>query len=115
MCLDTCESRRHYITIINYTHQNQHTNLRFLLEWQRLFQMVSHKYNNFDANEDFVMSLYSKLVTCFIDGLISGLKSRPIVYLSSESAYIYIYIGCWSALVMGIVDKHPLRMQGQLF
>ena len=35
------------------------------------------------------MVLTSKLVTCFIDGFTSGMKSQSIVYLLIESAHIY--------------------------
>ena len=38
--------------------------------------MVSHKIYNLNANEDFVMFLISKLVTCFIDGFTTKRKSQ---------------------------------------
>jgi hypothetical protein len=97
---------------------NQHTNLSFILEWQRHFQIVGHKNYNLGVNEDFVMFLTSKLMTCFIDGFTSKMKSQSIVYLLIRSAYIYIYRldsrpWRWSALNTGFVDKQPSRMQGQ--
>ena len=44
---------------------------------------------NLDVNEEFVMFLTSKLVTCFIDGFTSGMKSQSIAYLIIGSAHIY--------------------------
>ena len=44
---------------------------------------------NLNVNEDFVMFLTSKLITCFIDGFTSGMKSQSIAYLLIGSAHIY--------------------------
>ena len=44
---------------------------------------------NLNVNEDFVMFLTSKLITCFIDGFTSGMKSQSIAYLLIRSAHIY--------------------------
>ena len=66
--------------------------------------MVRYKNYNLNVNEEFVMFLTSKLITCFIDGFTSIMKSQSIAYL---------VIG--SVLNMGYVDKRPSRMQGQWF
>ena len=87
--MNTCESRRHYLKYYKIYILNQHTNLSVILEWQRQFQMVSHKNYNLNVNEDFVMFLTSKLITCFIDGFTSGMKSQTIAYLLIGSAHIY--------------------------
>src|ERR1700738_420510 len=44
---------------------------------------------NLNVNEDFVMFLTSKLITCFIDGFTSGIKSQSIAYLLIGSTHIY--------------------------
>ena len=44
---------------------------------------------NLNDNEDFVIFLTSKLITCFIDGFTSGMKSQSIAYLLIGSAHIY--------------------------
>ena len=51
--------------------------------------MVSHKNYNFNANEDFVMFLISKLITCFIVNFTSRVKSQSIAYLPRGSAHIF--------------------------
>jgi len=51
--------------------------------------MVSHKNYNIKANEGFVMFLTFKLITCFIDGFTSGMKSKSIAHLVSGSANVY--------------------------
>ena len=51
--------------------------------------MVSHKNYNLNANEGFVMFLTSKLITCFIDGFTSKMKSQSIAYLLNGSEHIY--------------------------
>ena len=38
--------------------------------------MVSHKNYNLKVNEDFVIFLTSKSITCFIDGFTFGMKSQ---------------------------------------
>jgi hypothetical protein len=52
--------------------------------------MVSHKKYNLNVNESFVSLLISKLITFFIDGFTSGMKSQSMTYLLGESAHIYI-------------------------
>ena len=89
MQMNTCESRRHYLKYYKIYTLNQHTNLSFALEWQRQFQMVSHKNYNLNVNEDFAMFLTSKLIMCFIDGFTSGMKSQSIAYILIGSAHIY--------------------------
>ena len=42
-----------------------------------------------NVNEDFVMFLISKLITCFTNGFTSGMKSRSIASLPIGSAHIY--------------------------
>ena len=52
--------------------------------------MVSHRFYNLSANENSVMFLTSKLITCYIDGFTSKRKSQIIDYLLNESEHIYI-------------------------
>ena len=89
MCINTYESRRHYLNYYKIYILNQHINFSVTLEWQRHFQMVSHKNYNPNANEDFVMFLTSNLITCFIDGFIFGMKSQSIASLLIGSAHTY--------------------------
>ena len=49
-----------------------------------------------NANEEFYRSLTSKLITYFIDGFTSGMESKPIAYLHSESEHIYWILSPWS-------------------
>ena len=51
--------------------------------------MVSHKNYNLTDNEDCVIFLPSKLITCIIDGFTLGLKSQSIAHLLSYSERIY--------------------------
>ena len=44
---------------------------------------------NLNVNEGFVMFLTSKLITSFIDGFTSGMKSQSIPYLLIGSAHLY--------------------------
>ena len=46
---------------MKYTCENQHTHLRFILEWQRPIHMASHWNYNLNTNEDFVMFLDSQV------------------------------------------------------
>ena len=55
----------------------------------KTLSMVSHKNYNLNANEGFVMFLASKLITCFIDGCTSKIKSRWIAHLLNGSEQIY--------------------------
>jgi hypothetical protein len=70
---------------------NERINLGVILEWLRQYQiiMVSHKNNNLNVHEDFVIFLTSKLITCFIDGFTFGIKSQSITYFLDESAHLY--------------------------
>ena len=54
--------------------------------------MVSHKNYHLNANEDFFISLTSKLITYFIDGFTLGMKSKIISYVLSGSEHIIILI-----------------------
>ena len=64
--MNTCENKKipkyYKIYILNL-----HTNLSVILEWQRQFQIVSHKNYNLSASEGFVIFLTSKSITCFIN------------------------------------------------
>ena len=55
----------------------------------KTLSMVSYTNYNLNANEGFVMSLSSKLITCFIDGFTSKMKSQSIAYLLNGSEHIY--------------------------
>jgi hypothetical protein len=64
------------------------------------------------------MFLISKLITCFIDGFTSRMKSQSIAYLLIGSAYINAYLMLdLEGEVRSIlgVDKWPSRMQGRCF
>ena len=76
MRMNTCDSRRHYLNYYKIYKVNQHIISSFISEWQRHFQIVSHKNYNLNANDDFVMFFTSKLITCFIDGFTSSMKSQ---------------------------------------
>ena len=51
--------------------------------------MVSHKNHYLSVDKGFVNFLTSKLITCFIDGFTSKMKSQSIVYLLNGSEHIY--------------------------
>ena len=48
-----------------------------------------NKNYNFNVYEDFVIFLISKLIMCFINGSISGIKSQSNAYLPIGSVNIY--------------------------
>ena len=50
--------------------------------------MVSHKNYNLNVDEDFVIFDF-QVITSFIDGFTSGMKSQPMAYLLGGSARIY--------------------------
>src|ERR1700737_3644089 len=52
--------------------------------------IVSAKNYNLSGNEDFVIFLTSKLITCFIDGFTLKMKSSQLLIYSME---VNIYIG----------------------
>ena len=74
--------------------------------------MVSQKNYNLNVHADFAMFLTSKLITCFIDGFISGMETQSIAYVLIGSAHKYMDFGPWrwSVLNMGFVDKRPSRI-----
>ena len=51
--------------------------------------MVSHKNYNLSTNEDFVIFLTSKLITCCIGGFTLKMKFKSIAYLLNGSEHIY--------------------------
>jgi hypothetical protein len=51
--------------------------------------MKSHKNYNLNANEGFIVFFTSKLITCFIEGFTSKMKSQSIAYLLNGSEHIY--------------------------
>ena len=51
--------------------------------------MIIHKNHNLSDNEGFVMFLTSKLITCFIDGFTSKMKSQSIDYSLNGNEHIY--------------------------
>ena len=55
----------------------------------KALSMVSHKNYNLSANEGFVIFLNSKLITCFVDGFTSKMKSQSMAYLLIGSEHIY--------------------------
>jgi hypothetical protein len=72
--------------------------------------MVSHKNYNLNVNEDFIFFLTSKLITCFIDGFISKMKTKSIVYLLIGSAHIYWIIDL-EGEVHSIWDLYSIGLQ----
>ena len=62
--------------------------------------MVSHKNYNLIVDEDFVMFLTSKLITCLVDDSTSGMKSQSITYLQSEVHSI------WDLWTSGLQECH---------
>ena len=55
----------------------------------KILSLVSHKNDNLSASEGFVMFLTSKLITCFIDGFTSKMKSHSVAYSLNAREYIY--------------------------
>ena len=51
--------------------------------------MISHKNYNLNGNEEFVIFLTSKLITCFIGSFTLKMKSKSIVYLLNGSEHMY--------------------------
>ena len=51
--------------------------------------MVSHQIYNLNVDEEFVIFVSSKLITFFIYGFTSGMKSQSMAYLLGGSAHIY--------------------------
>jgi hypothetical protein len=79
--------------------------------------MVSHKNYDLNANEDSVMFITSKLITCFIDGFTFKMKSQSITCLLTRSAHKYCILDLEGEVhsIMGFVDKWPLRCKGNVF
>ena len=115
MCMNTCESRRHYLnyykiyilvnTIIYASFQND----KDLFKWW-FTKIITSMLIRF-----FLTFLTSKKITCFIDNFCFQ-NEMPSNYLFSEGMCTYIldfWPWRWSAL--RFVDKHPLRMQEQCF
>ena len=55
----------------------------------KTLSMVSHRNYNLSAHEGFLIVLTFKLITCFIDGFTSKMKSHSIAYLFNASEHIY--------------------------
>jgi hypothetical protein len=55
----------------------------------KTISMVSHKNYNLNTNEGFVLFFTSKVITCFIDGFISIMKTQPSSYLLYGSEHIH--------------------------
>jgi hypothetical protein len=57
--------------------------------------------------------LTSKLITCFIDGFTSKMKSQSIAYLLNESEQLYWILDLEDevhSIYMGYMDKRPSRI-----
>ena len=80
----------------------------------RTLSMGSHKNHNLSANEGFVISLTSKLITCFIGGFALTIKPQSIVHYSMEmnmsNGFGTLRAKCTH---MGFVGTWPSRMQEQ--
>lgn len=57
----------------------------------KAFQIISHKNYHFNLNDEFFISLTSKLMSSCTDCFTLGMKSQSLVCLLSASEYIYIY------------------------
>ena len=60
-----------------------------------------------------MMFLISKLITCFINGFTSGMKSQSISYLPIGSAHIYWILNLEGEVHSIFVVKRPSKMQGE--
>ena len=115
--MNTCESRRHHPNYYKMYMLNQHTNLSVILEWQRQFQMVSHKNYNLNVNEDFVI-LFDLQVDYMLHWWFHFRNEIPMncLFTNWKCTYILDFKPWrWSALNMGFVVKRPSRLQGQCF
>ena len=74
---------------IKYTYNISTLNSSVILEWRRQFQMVSHETYNLNVKWGFCNFLTPKLITLFIDGFTSGMKSQAMTRLPGGSAHIY--------------------------
>jgi len=63
----------------------------------KTLSIVSHKNYILSANEDFVIFLTSKSITCFTDGFTLTMKSQFIAFLFNGSEHI-----CW---IWGLEDE----------
>ena len=82
----------------------------------KTLSMVSHIITSVLVR---VLFFTSKLISCFIVGFTSSMKSHSIANLT-QWKWIYIYIldfepWRWNTLNMGFVKKWPSRMQGQWY
>ena len=55
----------------------------------KTLSIVNHENYNLGAYEGFVIFLTSKLITCFIDGFTSKMKSQSIAYFLNGSEHVY--------------------------
>ena len=110
--MNTCESRQHHLKHYKIYILNRHTHSSVISERQRQIQIVSHKNNNLNGSEGFVIFLTSKSITCFIDGFTLIMTSQSIAYLLNESEHIYILkFGPWrwSALNMEFYNQAAFK------
>ena len=74
-------------------------NISFILEWQKTLTIARHIHYSLNTNEDFVLFLASKIITCFINihlhafGYTSELKTQTITYLLRGSEHVYWILG----------------------
>ena len=82
----------------------------------KTLSMVSRKNITF-LLLSFAIFFISKLITCFIAGVTSRMKSHSIAYFTQWKWTYILNFGPWrwNALNMGFVEKWPSRMQGQWF
>ena len=64
----------------------------------------NHKYYNFHIQEDLVLSLMPKLITCFINGSTSKMRYQPIACTPFECEEIY-----WSLDLEGATISFHMR------
>ena len=62
----------------------------------KTLSLVSHKNYDLSANEGIAKKITSNLITCFIAGFTSKMKSQSIAHLLNKSEHIYILdFGTW--------------------
>ena len=114
--MNACESKRHYLKYYKICIPNQHTNLGVILEWQRQFQMVSHKRLIFNVNE--VFFVFDLQVNYMFHWQFHFRNEIPIncLFTNWKCTYILDFRPWrWSALNMGFVVKRPSRIKGNDF
>jgi hypothetical protein len=72
--------------------------------------VINYKNYTFNVNEDFVMFLISKLITCFINGSTSGMKSQSVAYLPIGKVRIKQSYLCFLLDIRGTLKMRELNL-----